>query len=84
MRTYQPLWETLKSNGTVSLVASPSLHRRIIKAVYKERDKDLAHKLQLAETSQRSSLRHTAKGSLLTLDLTIEPLRLSQLSRGDL
>lgn len=81
-RVYQPIWETLKINKTVSLVASPAAHRRIIKAVGKERDHDIGYKLMIAESHQRIQIRAVINGNLLALNLTIEPLHPSQLYNG--
>ena len=55
MRQYQPIWEKLKnmplheaSTKGVSVTANRALHPRIIKAVTKEKWKDLAYKASLS------------------------------------
>ena len=46
MRKYQPIWEELKVNFIARVRAEESVHRRIIKAVRKEKANDHAWKLQ--------------------------------------
>lgn len=46
MRKYQVIWKKLKADGECRLTAHPSLHKRIKKAVSKEKCNDLAYKLQ--------------------------------------
>ena len=47
---YTPIWIALKRDNKVSIVAPPILHKRIIKAVKKRRDKDIERKYLLAES----------------------------------
>ena len=49
MRHYQPIWEAIKRNNTASLVAPVKSHKRIIKAVQKEKYNDEGYKLMLSE-----------------------------------
>ena len=72
MRKYQPIWEQLKLHGTVSLSANPSLHKRIIKAVTKEKLNDLGYKLMCAETSTTKKLLHKTDGKLITFILELD------------
>jgi len=37
MRSYEPIWKQLKQDSVVHVVAPPSRHKRIIKAVSKEK-----------------------------------------------
>jgi hypothetical protein len=46
MRKYQAIWVKLKQEGVCRLTAHPSLHKRIKKAVSKEKCSDVAYKLQ--------------------------------------
>jgi len=48
MRKYQRIWMEIKANpeATCKIAAHPSLHRRIKKAVCKEKYKDLGYKVQ--------------------------------------
>lgn len=41
-RAYEPIWKQLKRDGLVIVTAAPSRHRRIIKAVSKEKWMDVA------------------------------------------
>jgi len=62
MRQYEPIWNRLKSlpkdeakTKGVSITAPAQLHRRIIKAVIKEKDIDLGYKLLLKENEDRTA-----------------------------
>ena len=44
-RKYQGIWEQLKTTGTCTVAASPTLHERIKKAVTKEKYIDTAYKI---------------------------------------
>ncbi len=46
MRKYQPIWEQLKATGLCTVATPPTLQRRVRKAVYKEKDKDTAYKVE--------------------------------------
>lgn len=72
MRKYQPIWDQLKLHGTVSLSATPSLHKRIIKAVIKEKLKDLGYKLLCAESGSIKKLAYETDGKLITFKLEID------------
>jgi hypothetical protein len=54
MRKYQSIWVQIKKTGTCTLVAHPKLHKRIKKAVTKEKWKDISYKIQwdIAGTEQ--------------------------------
>jgi hypothetical protein len=58
MRTYQPIWEQLKSNKTnmVRIAAPAKLHKRIRKAVIKEKDIDIIYKSQLLASHKKAIL----------------------------
>ena len=45
-RLYQPLWERLKTEKRVQIKADPKAFKRIRKAVTKEKDQDLAWKVE--------------------------------------
>jgi len=53
MRTYEPIWIQLKSAGKVRIAAPPALHKRIIKAVTKEKWLDMGWKLELDEAGRK-------------------------------
>ena len=44
-RKYQPIWNEIKQKKKCSVSAHPLLFKRIIKAVVKEKDRDLAFKI---------------------------------------
>ncbi len=77
MRTYQPIWDKLKSlplkeakEKGVSITAPAALHRRIIKAVKKEKWMDMGYKILLKENDDReATLFFTRNGSILTFYL---------------
>lgn len=75
MRQYEPIWTKLKSlpqseaaSKGVSLTAPRALHRRIIKAVKKEKWMDIAYKLEIEP--RIAVLSHSQKNSILTFRLT--------------
>lgn len=46
MRKYEAVWTKIKLEGKCTLIANPSLHKRIKKAVTKEKWKDTTYKVQ--------------------------------------
>jgi hypothetical protein len=46
MRKYEAIWIQLKATSNCKIVAPPSLHARIKKAITKEKYKDVAYKVQ--------------------------------------
>lgn len=56
MRKYQPIWEALKRDKKASIVAPIESHKRIIKAVIKEKNIDEGYKLLLAEEGYKATL----------------------------
>ncbi len=56
MRQYQPIWERIKAVGEASLVAHPTATSRIIKAVVKEKFKDIEYKAYLFRKRKRAKL----------------------------
>lgn len=76
-RQYQPIWDKLKSlpkidaeTKGVSITAPPALHRRIIKAVKKEKWLDMGYKILLKENDDREAMLHFKRaGSIITFYL---------------
>ena len=71
MRQYEPIWNKLKSmprneatNIGVSITAPRVMHRRIIKAVKKEKWMDIGYKIQVEPNV--TILTHSRNGSILT------------------
>ena len=56
MRQYEPIWERIKRDNTASLVAPVENHKRIIKAVIKEKYKDEGYKLLLSNKCLQAKL----------------------------
>lgn len=77
MRYYQPIWENLKALSIqdakekgVKITAPAALHKRIIKAVKKEKWMDIGYKMMLKEIDDReATLLYTRSGSILTFKL---------------
>jgi hypothetical protein len=74
-RMYYPSWLALKNSSItpkrISIAAHPKLHRRIYKAIIKEKDMDVVYKLQLSERPipQRAWLSRESKDGILTIQL---------------
>lgn len=71
MREYEPIWNKLKADKVVSITANRLLHPRIIKAVTKEKWKDLGYKLQCDPLYAK--LHVSSNGSILTFKLSFHP-----------
>lgn len=58
MRKYQSIWHKIKLDGTCTVSAQPALHKRIKKAVCKEKYNDTAYKIQwdMAGASEQPEL----------------------------
>lgn len=75
MRKYETIWVRLKELSRkdaetkgISISAPRPLHKRIIKAVNKEKWKDIGYKLELED--RVATLSHTRDGVILTFRLT--------------
>ena len=69
MRKYQPIWEQIKANGYAQVKAEPNLHARIVKAVIKEKNKDLGFKQLALEIKKVYKLNITYTGSIILFSL---------------
>lgn len=69
MRKYQRIWEQLKINGRASLLADEDKHRRIIKAVTKEKSQDVLWQLVQAELGLKKKLINDVQGRLIQFEL---------------
>jgi hypothetical protein len=81
MRQYEPVWIKLKKEKQVSITAHRSMHKRIIKAVTKEKWMDTAYKLEMFPI--HAIMTHTRKGSIVTFILTLYT-DLTQVTEKDL
>lgn len=73
MRTYQPSWIELKNSESnpkhIRISAPAKFHRRIYKAIIKEKDMDLVYKLQCSDNAQKARLSRNSSGGILTIFL---------------
>lgn len=69
-RLYQPIWEKIRDTGKCSISAPSPMHKRIIKAVIKEKGNDLGFKVLSAEKWRWNKLSYTISGSMITFTLT--------------
>ena len=75
MRLYQPAWNKLKSKPDEPLIiaANPRLHRRIYKAIIKEKNIDTVFHLLLSEQNLTSKLSRVSDNNTLIISLHIIP-----------
>lgn len=69
---YLPIWLQLKEKKSVAITAPPQFHIRIIKAVKKRRDKDVAFLYQLAESGHKHFIKFKIEGTVIRFTLRIE------------
>lgn len=72
-RVYEPAWVRLKSNPAVPLVISADKrwHKRIYKAIAKEKYMDIIYHLELDMEGKTSKLSKVSEGNALKITLTI-------------
>jgi hypothetical protein len=73
MRKYQGIWERLKvqgHNGSVSISAADCFHKAIVKAVGKEKGKDIGYKISIEP--KFAFLFHTRGKNMLTFHLHLQ------------
>jgi hypothetical protein len=68
VRYYQPVWEELKKKQTARVTAPKSLHRRIIKAVIKEKWQDYGYKIELG--NYNAVISYSISNSIITFTLS--------------
>lgn len=73
MRTYQPAWNQLRDNPSSPLVISahPAYHRRIYKAICKEKHLDTVWAMLMADAGKLAKLSKHSNGNALTITLNI-------------
>jgi len=73
-RLYAPIWNKIKAEHTAQISANPAYHRRIRKAIRKEKDEDLGYKLEQLEreTPRRAVVTSRSNGSVITFKLHFE------------
>ena len=75
MTPYKQVWGQLKSSphSCVVISAHPALHRRIYKAITKEKWKDTVFHVDLDFQGYKSKLSRNSEGNALTITLHIIP-----------
>lgn len=73
MRMYEPAWKRLKQNPSEKLVISAhrKLHRRIYKAIQKEKHQDTLYHIELESEGKKSVLSKVSDGNALIITLSI-------------
>lgn len=76
LNTYGPIWNLLKQKGYCKIAVPKPLQKRVIKAVIKEKYKDLGHKFMV-----HSRLKYIVSGSQIEFWLIVykEPVRFDDL-----
>lgn len=69
MRKYYPAWHKLKTEGKIILVTPKHLHKRVIKAIMKERSADTGFRLELAEQDRCAKVFATSKDNMIRFTL---------------
>lgn len=69
LRMYQPIWEKIKLGKVVRVAALPVHQARIRKAVWKEKDLDVAFKLEQLDTRKRVRLQIKCYDTYMTFQL---------------
>jgi hypothetical protein len=64
---YLPIWKQLKATGSCRVTAPPQYHKKIIKAVRKRRDKDLAFLYLLRDEHKQHSITATVSPETPTI-----------------
>ena len=72
MRKYEPIWLQLKEHRQASVIVAPAMQARVIKAVIKEKDMDVAYKYLTAERHEAYKLCYTKKDNLVQFTLKRE------------
>lgn len=84
MRQYEAIWLRLKKDSSVRIAAPAALHRRIVKAVTKEKDMDVVYKMEMIGKNIRVYLKHESEGGVLRFWLDKKFTLLHQVSVTDL
>lgn len=76
MRQYEPIWLQIKTEFKCDISTHRAYHRRVIKAVTKEKDMDLGYKLECTERDPpvQALMSSSRSGSIIKFRLTIVPL----------
>jgi hypothetical protein len=78
MRQYEIIWKRLKGPKNKVEISSPRhYHRRIIRAVKKEKYKDIVYKFELSEQGRTAKLLCMSFGPVITFELKIEKTQIT-------
>lgn len=69
MRMYTPAWNKLKLDRTLRLAVPRPLHRRVIRAISKEKWQDEAWKFLRSEEGYWDEIRYSCKGNIIEFSL---------------
>ncbi len=83
---YMSIWNELKAKKYCRMAAPPVLHARIIKAVQKRRDKDIAYRFELNERHEKIRMAFSSKGNILEIRMIVSTATrlLSGINLGEL
>jgi hypothetical protein len=68
-RHYEGVWKQLKKDKKIVLALTPAWHKRVKKAICKEKHMDYGYKLMCDEDGRKSELTFNSNGSQLTITL---------------
>lgn len=83
-RQYEPAWIELKRKCEIRLAVPRGLHRRVIKAILKEKYMDVGFKLQMLEQKIRLRIEYSSEGNIVKMKLLKIPTFLSSVTVEDL
>lgn len=69
MGRYDPIWNRLKKDGSVTLAVPVPLQPRVIKAVIRTKDEDVIYKFELSEKILRAELEYKIEGARIVFTL---------------
>ena len=69
MRLYEPIWQELKKKGSVRLAVPRAIHRRVIKAVLKEKNMDIGFKYEMLEKKIRLRITYQQQDNVISIKL---------------
>jgi len=69
VRKYSPIWLALKKAHKVAISVPRPYHKRVIKAVVKEKYGDLEYKFELGERGKKAKISYTVRGAIITFNL---------------
>lgn len=69
MRKYEPAWQQLKTKRNLRLAVPSPLHKRVIKAIIKEKYQDDAYKFERSEQGYWDEIQYHSSGNIITFSL---------------